>query len=51
MNVSVCVFEYTDTLIMLEELSLNRVAEVFENERYQLSLMNWSAGGLLMTDR
>jgi hypothetical protein len=33
------------------EKALTRMAEVFENERYQLSTMNWSSHGLLINDR
>jgi hypothetical protein len=33
------------------EQVLTRMAEVFENERYQLSTMNWSSHGLLINDR
>jgi hypothetical protein len=33
------------------EKVLTRMAEVYENERYQLSTMNWSYNGLLINDR
>jgi hypothetical protein len=33
------------------EKVLTRMAEVYENERYQLSTMNWSSNGLLINDR
>jgi hypothetical protein len=31
--------------------SLVRTVDLYENERYQLSAMGWSAQGLLPTDR
>lgn len=35
----------------IEKNCLIRTIEIFENERYQLSAMGWSANGLLPTDR
>lgn len=30
---------------------LTRIAEIFENERYQLTTMTWTSKGLLISDR
>ena len=36
---------------MTAEQSITRVVEIFENERFQLTKMDWSENGLLPTDR
>jgi hypothetical protein len=44
-------YKLSDHEINKESATLVRRIEIFENERYQLSAMNWSSNGLLPTDR